>query len=231
MDPIADNFFDLSPYNYASNSPVAKIDLWGLQGAWFFEVGPMLERDAIKRGYAKDDGSFPTMQNAVKYSDRPEKQAQIDAYAAAGAIGLAEIGGALLGVGLPVLAETKLGQAIIKFFGGSTDDAVKAAQGPYSNLTDSKSVGPGKNFTSTQKQNILDANKAKNSGVLKSDLSGKSIDAPVKSQKGVKANMNQAEVDHITPKKPADSNVQPGSNSYKNAQVLSKEENLLKSNK
>jgi len=33
MDPIADNFYHLSPYNYASNNPVTNIDLWGLQGA------------------------------------------------------------------------------------------------------------------------------------------------------------------------------------------------------
>lgn len=30
-DPLADEFYELSPYNYASNSPIANIDLWGLQ--------------------------------------------------------------------------------------------------------------------------------------------------------------------------------------------------------
>jgi len=227
LDPKADAFVELSPYNYASNNPVTKIDLWGLQGVDFFELGPMLQKESLKATGQR----IPTVQDAVQYSDLPEKQAQIDAYTAAGAMGLAEVGGALLEVALPAVAETKLGQAVIKFFGGNTDDAVKATQGPYSNLPDSKSVGPGKNFTSSQKQNILEANKAKNNGVLKSDLSGKTLDTPVQSQKGVKANMNQAEVDHITPKKPAEPNVKSGSNSYKNAQVLSKEENILKSNK
>ena len=32
LDPVADLFFNLSPYNYASNNPVTNIDLWGLQG-------------------------------------------------------------------------------------------------------------------------------------------------------------------------------------------------------
>jgi RHS repeat-associated protein len=32
LDPLADEFENLSPYNYASNNPVTCIDLWGLQG-------------------------------------------------------------------------------------------------------------------------------------------------------------------------------------------------------
>lgn len=32
VDPIIDKFPYLTPYNYASNDPVGKIDLWGLQG-------------------------------------------------------------------------------------------------------------------------------------------------------------------------------------------------------
>jgi RHS repeat-associated protein len=31
LDPLADKFYHLSPYNYASNSPIAMVDLWGLQ--------------------------------------------------------------------------------------------------------------------------------------------------------------------------------------------------------
>jgi len=33
IDTLSDEFFGLSPYNYASNSPIVNIDLWGLQ-AW-----------------------------------------------------------------------------------------------------------------------------------------------------------------------------------------------------
>jgi RHS repeat-associated protein len=31
LDPLADEFAWVSPYNYAENSPIANIDLWGLQ--------------------------------------------------------------------------------------------------------------------------------------------------------------------------------------------------------
>ena len=33
VDPLADEFYELSPFNYASSSPIVNIDLWGLQ-AW-----------------------------------------------------------------------------------------------------------------------------------------------------------------------------------------------------
>lgn len=111
------------------------------------------------------------------------------------------------------------------------DDAIPKWNGPvdYSAvLTDSKFVGPGKNFTATQKKKILEANRKANGGYLRSDLDGTILDAPVQSKKGVKANMNQAEVDHIRAKKPKEG--PQGSNSYGNSQVLSKKQNIKKSN-
>ena len=38
VDPIISKFPYLTPYNYASNDPIGKIDLWGLQGVQFTEV-------------------------------------------------------------------------------------------------------------------------------------------------------------------------------------------------
>ena len=121
-----------------------------------------------------------------------------------------------------------LGEKIIKVKGVEVKTPeVKTSEvkvGDYSNLKDNKSVGPGKKFTPEQKKAVLQENMKRNGGVIKSDASGKVLDQPVQSKKGVKANMNQAEIDHKNPKS------KNGSNSYNNAQVLSKEENLRKSN-
>lgn len=83
-------------------------------------------------------------------------------------------------------------------------------------------VGEGLKTTSAQRTRILQANKAANEGVLKSDTSGKVLDALKVIKKGEKANMNAAEVDHV------EARSKGGPNSYKNMQVLSKRENLGK---
>ena len=43
LDPLADKFVHLSPYNYADNSPIANIDLWGLQ-AWYAADGNLIAK-------------------------------------------------------------------------------------------------------------------------------------------------------------------------------------------
>jgi RHS repeat-associated protein len=43
LDPLADKFGHLSPYNYADNSPIANIDLWGLQ-AWYAADGNLITK-------------------------------------------------------------------------------------------------------------------------------------------------------------------------------------------
>ena len=48
------------------------------------------------------------------------------------------------------------------------------------------------------------------------------------SQKGVKADMNQVEGDHINPRNPKDKTQAPGTNSNKNLQLTTKSQNLQK---
>lgn len=96
---------------------------------------------------------------------------------------------------------------------------------PYAHLQDSKSVGPGKDFTAAQKRNIIQENMKNNGGVVKSDSSGEVLVKPSKSQRGVTPPQNEWQIDHIVPKDKG------GLNSYSNAQVLSRKENREKSNK
>ena len=103
--------------------------------------------------------------------------------------------------------------------------APKQKTGPYAHILDGKKVGPGKNFTASQKQKIIEANRKNNEGVVRSDTSGTVLTQPQKSMKGVTPSPNEWQIDHIQPKSKG------GSNSFANAQVLSREENRLKSDK
>lgn len=97
--------------------------------------------------------------------------------------------------------------------------------GPYSHLRDHPSVGPGKDFTQTQKNKILEANRKANGGQLVDDESGEALVPPTKSQKGVVPDPMEAQVDHRHPKSKG------GTNSYTNAQVLARKNNIKKSNR
>lgn len=96
---------------------------------------------------------------------------------------------------------------------------------PYGHLEDPPNVGPGEDFTAAQKAKIIQENMNRNNGVVRSDQSGDILTRPLKSQKGVTPDPNEWQIDHIEAKDNG------GTNSYSNAQVLSRQENRLKWNK
>ncbi|MCF6348442.1 MAG: hypothetical protein L3J20_09110 [Flavobacteriaceae bacterium] len=110
------------------------------------------------------------------------------------------------------------------------DDAFDASK-PYKHLEDSKHVGTGKDFTAAQRKKIYDANRKRNGGVLKDDDTGEILVQSQKSKKGVTPSQNEAQIDHIIPKNPDNPSIPAGSNSYKNAKVISRQRNRAKSNK
>ncbi|MDS4026629.1 MAG: HNH endonuclease domain-containing protein [Candidatus Contendobacter sp.] len=101
----------------------------------------------------------------------------------------------------------------------------KRKKGPYSHLEDPPDVGPYNDFTADQKRAILDENRKRNGGVLRDDDTGEELVPSQKSRKGVTPPENEAQVDHVYPKSKG------GTNSYKNAKVISRKRNREKSNK
>ena len=99
------------------------------------------------------------------------------------------------------------------------------ASNSYSHLKDPPGVASGKNFTQQQKSQIIKENMSRNKGVVRSDLSGQKLVRPEKSKKGITPPRNEWQIDHIVSKNKG------GTNSYKNAQVLSRKENRMKSDK
>jgi hypothetical protein len=93
----------------------------------------------------------------------------------------------------------------------------------YSSIKNPPNVGPGKDFTLRQKQEALELNKAANGGIVKSDASGTTLVQPQKSQRGVTPDPNEWQFDHFVPKNCG------GTNCSSNLQILSRQENRIKS--
>jgi hypothetical protein len=106
-----------------------------------------------------------------------------------------------------------------------TTSAAEVRGGRYGHLEDGPFVGSGKDFTATQKRNVLAENQKLNGGVLRDDRTGELGVAPQQSQKGVTPPENEVHVDHWYPKS------EGGPNSYSNAEVRLRKHNLKKSDK
>ncbi len=79
-------------------------------------------------------------------------------------------------------------------------------------------------YDQTRKKAVYTENRNRNNGVLRNDKTGKVLETPSKSVKGVKPPVNEAQVDHILAR------AHGGTNSFSNAQVIERSANIAKSN-
>jgi hypothetical protein len=106
--------------------------------------------------------------------------------------------------------------------GEGAEAANLARNGANAEKTAAKCV-QGKPFTKAVTDLAKKLNREKNGGVLKSEKSGDALVPGKQSTKGVTPPDNEAQVDHITPRAAG------GDNSIDNAQILSRKENIEKS--
>lgn len=105
-------------------------------------------------------------------------------------------------------------------------NAIKNGQQGYGNLNAEhpNMKHSSSDFDQTRKQSIYEENMRRNGGELRSDQTGKKLDFPQKSQKGVTPSPYEAQIDHIYPKDMG------GLNSFDNAQVIERVANRAKWN-
>lgn len=209
IDPQCEKYYWISPYAYCANNPIKYVDPTGefIESAW---------------------DMFSLVTGAKSFVDNV-KAGNVGAAIVDG-LGVVVDAAAVVLPGVPggVGAAAKGVRAMDKAIDATraVDKATDAAKvGKYSDIPNPKNAGPGKKTTPSQRQKILEKNKELNNGELRSDGDGRLLNTPSKNTKGQKADMNQAEIDHIEPKSKG------GSNENSNMQVLSKEENLKKGNR
>ena len=206
-DPLSEKFYGISPYAFCNSNPMNYVDvdgefpdiIWDLAS---IGMGAKSLVDNVRAGNTR-----AAIGDGVGIV--------IDAFAAAVPFVPGGVGAIRTGAKVADMA----------------DDVVDAARGAdtainniYRDIPNPKNAGPGKATTAKQRKLLLERNMEINGGVLRSDGDGRVLNMPHKSVKGMKADMNQAEVDHIVPKSKG------GKNTNDNLQILSKEENLKKSN-
>lgn len=94
VDPIIEKFPHLTPYNYASNDPISKIDLWGLQG---WPVNELLGR--------WENMASPVTETLQKRRVSKETQQRVDLFRTGSGNLALGVGGTIAGAGIAIGSE------------------------------------------------------------------------------------------------------------------------------
>jgi hypothetical protein len=134
------------------------------------------------------------------------------------------------GVAAPVAAAAITAPALMSAGGGDSGSAKppEPEQGPYKDIKDGSKIEPGREFSSAQKQKIVQANRDRNAGRILSDDPSDPYQVLSDPTKSVSPGMGgqpqdpaMAAVDHIV------SRAAGGTNAYGNARVISQSYNNL----
>lgn len=232
-DPIIEKFAYLTPFNYASNSPVSKIDLWGLQGQFFVAIGPqdMNIRSADQMQQANDLALKQVAQTTMEiiYSMSPAADIKDikdgvksgnTSQVALGVIGFVPEVGDAAKAAIKTLEAADTAKDVAKATATASETAKDAKKTADEVAKGSRS---GMDFTPKEKQKVIEENALKNNGEVKCENCGVTTTKPSKSQRGVTPPKTDRQIDHVIPK------AKGGSGTSENGQVLCRECNRKKS--
>jgi RHS repeat-associated protein len=120
LDPIAEEFYYVSPYNYAENSPIANVDLWGLQ-ALNAQIYTTIQANKAKYTAIAQQGGGSLMNLAVGSTRTDRIPSDVRASMSSGTQSMINFSG-------KVSNAANVAQTVETFGGAVRDDALQVAE-------------------------------------------------------------------------------------------------------